>query len=79
MVAANHDLQRALSIGTTALDGVKGGARGVLLLRDGTLRGGDSFFYFLGTYSCFDGKWKGEMISQDTPRPLFPDRWQEGW
>lgn len=52
-------------LSTTALDGVKGGARGVLLLRDGTLRGGDSFFYFLGTYSCFDGKWKGEMISQE--------------
>lgn len=52
-------------LSTTALDGVEGGARGVLLLREGTLYGGDSFFYFLGTYSCFDGKWKGLMVSQE--------------
>jgi len=25
------------------------------------LHGGDSFFYFIGTYSCSDGKLKGEM------------------
>ena len=36
-------------LSTTALDGVEGGGHGVLLLRDGTLRGGASFFYFLGT------------------------------
>jgi T3SS negative regulator,GrlR len=41
-----------------ALDGFYGGAVGVLMLHDGKLHGGDSFFYFIGTYSCSDGKLK---------------------
>ena len=31
------------------LDGVTGGNQGVMVLRDGTMRGGDSFFYAFGT------------------------------
>ena len=31
------------------LDGVKGGNQGVMVVRDGPLRGGDSFFYAYGT------------------------------
>ena len=30
-------------------DGVKGGDNGVVVLRDGTIRGGDLFFYFIGS------------------------------
>ena len=48
-----------------ALDGVEGGDTGVLVLRDGTIRGGTSFFYLIGTYSCSDGRWKGEMTSEE--------------
>jgi T3SS negative regulator,GrlR len=55
-----------------ALDGFHGGAVGVLMLHDGKLHGGDSFFYFTGTYSCFDGKLKGEMIHQEhTKAPIW--------
>ena len=58
------------SIEGKALDGVEGGDRGVLILRDGTIRGGTSFFYFVGTYSCSDGRWKGEMtIEEHAPAP----------
>ena len=48
-----------------ALDGFEGGGSGVMVLRDGTIRGGTSFFYFIGTYSCSDGRWKGEMTSEE--------------
>ena len=40
---------------TTFLDGVVGGSDGVMVLRDGTLRGGDSFYFCYGTYTCANG------------------------
>ena len=40
------------------LDGVQGGNQGIMVLRDGMIRGGDSFFYCFGTYSCADGRIK---------------------
>jgi hypothetical protein len=46
-------------------DGLEDDDSGVAILRDGTIRGGDSFFYFSGTYSCSGGKWKGELTSQE--------------
>lgn len=46
-------------------DGIQGGDNGVVVLRDGTIRGGDSFFYFFGSYSCSGRKWKGEVTSQE--------------
>ncbi len=46
-------------------DGIEGGGNGVLVLRDGTIRGGDSFFYFTGSYVCCGSKWKGEVTSQE--------------
>jgi hypothetical protein len=53
-----------------ALDGVAGGADGVMVLRDGKMLGGTSFFYFIGTYSSSGGKWKGELTDQEhTPAP----------
>lgn len=48
-----------------ATDDVEGGDSGIVVLRDGTLRGGTSFFYLVGTYSSVDGKWKGEITSQE--------------
>jgi len=54
-------------------DGGVGGDHGVVVLRDGTIRGGDSFFYFVGSYSCSGGKWKGEVTSQEH-RPALATR-----
>jgi hypothetical protein len=51
---------RFYSYGSKALDGVDGGDSGVTVLRDGGIRGGTSFFYFVGTYSCCCGRWKDE-------------------
>ena len=53
------------SMEAKALDGVEGGDSGVMVLRDGTIRGGTSFFYSIGTYSCSHGRWKGEMTVQE--------------
>ena len=47
------------------LDGLEGSDSGTFVLRDGTIRGGSSYFYFIGTYSCSDGRWKGEISSEE--------------
>jgi hypothetical protein len=36
-----------------------------VVLRDGTIRDGDTFFYFIGSYSCSGSKWNGEVTSQE--------------
>jgi hypothetical protein len=55
-----------------ALDGAEGGADGVMILRDGTMLGGTEFFYFVGTYICSKGKWKGEFTNEEhTPAPIM--------
>lgn len=46
-------------------DGIEGGDNGVVVLRDGAIRGGDSFFYFVGSYSCSGSKWRGEVTSRE--------------
>jgi hypothetical protein len=63
------------SINTKLLDGVDGGATGISVLRNGKILGGGSVLYHFGSYDCSDGKWKGEVTSQEhTPsidvRPL---------
>ena len=60
------------SLTAVAIDGVDVEVGGVLILRDGKLQGGNSYVFYTGTYACSDGKWKGEMISQEhtpTTRP----------
>jgi hypothetical protein len=52
-------------ISVEMLDGVDGGNQGVMVLRDGTMRGGDSFFYAFGSYTAANGKWKGEVTNQE--------------
>ena len=64
------------SIHMRALDGVDAGLSGVMLLMDGRILGGDALFYYLGSYSSEDGRWKGEMLNQEhTPsrgeHPVF--------
>lgn len=58
------------------LDGVDGCLKGVLLLHQGRILGGDAFFYYLGSYSSANRRWKGQMLNQEhTPakgeNPLF--------
>ena len=61
-------------------DGLGGANTGIMVLRDGTIRGGDSHFYYVGSYTFFaDGKWKGELTNHEhTPtygdRPVFGGR-----
>jgi hypothetical protein len=48
----------------------RGHATGVVVLQDGRIMGGDSFFYYMGSYSFSRGKWRGEMIvHQHTEAP----------
>jgi hypothetical protein len=53
------------SIHIRTLDGVDAGLNGVMLLYDGRVLGGDAFFYYLGTYTSVNGRWKGEMLNQE--------------
>ena len=57
-------------LGVQLLDGVAGGDNGVVVLRDGTILGGDSFFYFIGSYTCSGSKWRGEVTSQEHTQAL---------
>ena len=52
------------------IHGKQGHATGVVVLRDGRIMGGDSFFYYTGSYTCKAGKWRGDMIvHQHTEAP----------
>ena len=64
------------SIQLRVLDGVDGGLTGVMLLNNGHILGGDAFFYYLGTYTSANGRWKGQILNQEhTPaggeNPVF--------
>ena len=52
------------SISIEMRDGKRGHATGVIVLRDGRIQGGDSYFYYTGTYSFKDGRWRGELITR---------------
>jgi T3SS negative regulator,GrlR len=53
------------SIQIRMLDGVEGGLTGIMLLHDGRILGGDAFFYYLGTYTTKNGRWKGQILNQE--------------
>jgi hypothetical protein len=64
------------SIHIRMLDGIDGGNTGVMVLRDGRIRGGDAFFDYIGSYTSGNRRWKGEIINHEhTPsqgeRPVF--------
>ncbi len=64
------------SIHIRLLDGIAGGLTGVMLLHDGRILGGDAFFYYLGSYTSENGRWKGQILNQEhTPakgeNPIF--------
>jgi hypothetical protein len=60
-------------------DGGHGRANGVIVLRDGKIAGGDSYFYYTGSYRGDQGKWRGELITSEHTKsagvlPLFGGR-----
>jgi hypothetical protein len=64
------------SIDIQMLDGVDGSNTGVMVLHDGRIRGGDGLFGYIGSYTCANGRWKGEIVNHEhTPskgeRPVF--------
>ena len=70
---ATNSMNGLYHITIEMLDGVQGGNQGVMVVRDGTLRGGDSFFYAYGTYTAANGKWKGEVTNQEHS-PTYGER-----
>jgi hypothetical protein len=52
------------TISIEMLSGKRGYATGVVVLLDGRIMGGDSYFYYTGTYSFRNGKWRGELTSR---------------
>ncbi len=48
-----------------ALDGAEGGATGVSVVQNGTMRGGGSIYYHVGNYTCSNGKWKGSLTIRE--------------
>ena len=64
------------SIHIRMLDGIAGGLTGVMLLNDGRILGGDASFYYIGSYTSENGRWKGQILNQEhTPamgdNPVF--------
>ena len=60
-------------------DGGHGRANGVIVLHDGKIAGGDSYFYYTGSYRADHGKWRGELITIEHTKsagtlPLFGGR-----
>jgi len=52
------------SISIEMRDGKRGHATGVIVLCDGRLLGGDNYFYYTGSYSFNNGKWRGELVTR---------------
>jgi hypothetical protein len=51
------------SISIEMRDGKRGHATGVIVLCDGRILGGDTYFFYTGSYSFKNGKWRGELIT----------------
>ena len=65
-VVVDFMIRNGIWLATTRfLDGVEAYNRHVMVLRDGTMRGGGGYYYTVGSYTCSGGKWKGEMISRE--------------
>ena len=51
-------------------DGGRGHATGVIVLLDGQILGGDSHFYYTGSYTFKNGKWRGELTTCEHTKAL---------
>lgn len=74
--SANRLVNGLYAVHLRTLDGVDGTLTGVMLLHDGRILGGDAFFYYLGSFTSTEGKWKGGIVNQEhTPakeaHPVF--------
>jgi hypothetical protein len=52
------------SISIQMRDGARGHATGVLVLSNGRILGGDTYFYYTGSYTFANGKWRGELTTR---------------
>jgi len=58
------DIENGLySIRIVMEDGSNAHASGVIVLLDGRILGGDSNFYYSGSYTFKNGKWRGELTT----------------
>ncbi len=58
------DLRNGLyTIAIEMEDGGRGRASGVIVLMDGRIAGGDTHFYYTGSYSAKNGRWRGELVT----------------
>jgi hypothetical protein len=67
------------SIQIEMTEGGRGHATGIIVLLDGKIVGGDSHFYYTGSYSAQNGKWRGELTTNQHAKsvgvlPLFGGR-----
>ena len=60
---------------TVMLDGVNSERRGVMVFRDGSMLGGGPNVYTVGSYTCYDGKWKGDITVQEHTPIIGTDPW----
>ena len=59
------------SIHVDLLDGRSGRGSGVAVFRDGQIRGGDAYLYYVGSYTIGAGTFKGEVqVMQHTRSPI---------
>jgi len=57
------------TVETDMTDGGRGHATGVIVLVDGKIAGGDAHFYYTGSYTAADGKWRGELTTLQHAKP----------
>ena len=67
------------TVETEMRDGGRGHASGVIVLMDGRIAGGDTHFYYTGSYSANNGRWRGELVTNQHAKslgelPLFGGR-----
>lgn len=67
------------TVETEMTEGGRGRATGVIVLVDGKIAGGDAHFYYTGSYTAADGKWRGELTTTQHAKstgvlPLFGGR-----
>lgn len=41
---------------------------GIVMMRDGSILGGDAFFYYVGNYSAVGAEWTGELVTRQHTR-----------
>jgi hypothetical protein len=51
-------------------NGGRGHASGIIVLIDGQILGGDTHFYYTGSYTFKNGKWRGELITHQHAEAL---------